>query len=206
MTRNKEGDKATIIVLIVLLIISLGFNIYLFGDSKNSNVDFFNNYVIAVNDYHIANSYFDLGVTNLDTGIWYIETEDYYYESAVDYLSVAKEQLTETKAFLIHSEAKLKNIENTAPDQFYKKEIQNRIEQNEIMLSLTNKYYLLVDYMDKQLYEINYGSEIEATRYFNMYNDLIIEVNEDLYALSDISQEIDLAWDQDWYPLTEGSA
>lgn len=205
MTRNKEGDKATIIVLIVLLIISLGFNIYLFGDSKNSNVDFFNNYVIAVNDYHIANSYFDLGVTNLDTGIWYIETEDYYYESAVDYLSVAKEQLTETKAFLIHSEAKLKNIENKAPDQFYKKEIQNRIEQNEIMLSLTNKYYLLVDYMDKQLYEINYGSEIEATRYFNMYNDLIIEVNEDLYALSDISQEIDLAWDQDWYPLTEGA-
>ncbi len=203
--KGKGEVNAIVVILIVLLVASIGFNVYQYNNQQQDSTTFFDDYVIAVNDYHIANSFFDLGNTNLDTGIWYIETEEYYYDSAIDYLDLAKEQLTDAKALLIHSERKLKGIENKAPNKFYEQELQNRIEQNKVMLSVTDKYFLLVDYMDKQLYEINYGSETEATRYFNMYNDLIVEANEDLVKLSDISQEIDLNWNSDWYPLLEGS-
>ncbi len=212
MKEKARGWPVASIILSVLLIISLVGGFYLNGNSKklveeqlNKDIDFFSDYVVAVNDYHIASKYFDLGGANLDLGNSYTEKRDYYYEFAIDYFDEAKEQFTDGKELLIHSESKLDNIKDISPNEFYNKEVQNRIKQNEIMFSLIEKYYLLVDYMSNQLYEINYGSETEATRYFNMYNDLIIEVNEDLISLSDISQEIDLAWDSDWYPLNEGA-
>ena len=203
MKENRLDIKQSFLrILVFAVILSVGF--FVGFNTPGDNIDFFNNYVIAVNDYHIANSYFDLGGVNLDAADWYTLSDDYYYEDVIGYIDLAKEQFTDARALLIHSETKLKNIENKAPNQFYEKEIQNRIKQNGIMLSLTNKLYLLADYMSKELYEINYGSEAEATRYFNMQNDLIVEFNEVLYALSDVSQEIDLDWDSDWYPLTEG--
>ena len=199
-----EKSKIMGVVLVIFLLISIGFNIYLYKFSLKDDTEFFKDYVIAMNDYHIANSYFNLGSTNLDNGDFYIEG-DYYYEFAIDYFDVAKEQFTDAKQLLIHSKAKLENIERGVPNDFYKEEIQNRKEQNEIMLSLINQYFLLADYTSKQIYEINYGSETEATRYFNLYNDLIIEINKNLQKISDISQKIDLVWDQDWYVLLEGA-
>ena len=212
MTKNK--GMLLSIGLLILLVISIGAGFYYHDQAikqidiesrqNQQNIDFFNDYVVAVNDYHVADSYFDLANVNLDNGIWYSGTEGYYYEFAIDYLEIARGQLTDAKELLAHSKVRLESIRDKAPNQFYKDEVQNRIEQNEIMFSIINKYYSLVDYMDKQLYEVNYGSEAEATRYFNMYNELIVESNEDLASLSDISQGIDLAWDQDWYVLFEG--
>lgn len=202
--KNRSGWIIFSIILLILLIVSIGANIYFYTLPKEDNTEFFNSYVIAMNDYHTASELFSVAGSNLDYGNWYTETEGYYYESAIDYYDRAKEQLIESKELLTHAKLKLNNIKNDSPNEFYTKEINNRLEQINIFLSLVDQYYLLNDYMSKQLYEVNYGSKTEATRYYNSYNDLIPEVNENMKKLSDISQKIDLAWDQDWYPLFEG--
>ncbi len=201
---NKLKKKIKIIVLIVLFIISIGFNIYLYNFSLKDDTEFFNNYVIAINDYHVADSYFELAVINLENANWYTET-DYYYDTAINYIDLGKDQTGEAKQLLLHAKSKLDILKDIPPNEFYREEINNRIEQTDILLDLNNQYYLLLDYMSKSLYEINYGSETEATRYHLLYNDLIPEINENMQKLSDISQEIDLAWDEDWYVLFEGA-
>jgi len=206
MENSKKNSKVVWIILVILLVVSIGFNIYLFKDNKKGNIDFFNDYVIAINDYHIASEDFDLAGVNLNTGNWYIETGEYYYEFAIDYYDKAKEQLMDSKEFLTHAKLKLEVIKDDSPNQFYDKEITNRLEQIDILFDLVNQYYLLNDHMSKQLYEINYGSETEATRYFNLYNDLILEINDNLQKHNNISQKIDLAWDSNWYPLMESAA
>ncbi len=202
MERNKL--KIPMILIGIILVISIGFNIYLFEDNKEDNIEFFNDYIIGINDYNEASFQFDLARLNLKYGNDYTEeAEGYYYEFAVDYYDKGKEQINNAKEFLQHSKKQLNGIKDNAPNTFYDIEIENRLKQINLLLSLSNKVYSLLDYMDKQLYEINYGSETEATRYYNMYNDMIIEMNEELYTLSDVSQEIDLSWDQNWYPLLE---
>lgn len=204
MANKLEKANRIILVLLILLIISISFNAYLLITSSKKTTDFFKDYVVAINDYHVASSYFDLANANLDNGNWYSSQVDYYYETAIDYYDISKEQLTISKEFLIHAKQKINAVKNMAPNTFYQEEMDNRIEQIDILVDLDNQFYLLNDYMASELYEINYGSETEATRYYNLYNDLISEVNVNLKKLSDISQEIDLAWDNNWYPLFEG--
>lgn len=204
----QSNTKIIFFILITLLLVSIVFNIYSYQNpirEEKDNLEFFDNYIIAMNDYHIAMSFFELSSANLDLSIWYVSMEEYYYQDAIDYTDLAKEQITQAKELIIHSQSKLQEIDNIAPNEFYGEEVKNRIEQNRIFLLLIDQYYTLIDYEVKQLYEINYGSETEATRYFNMYNDLVEESNKNLIALSNISQTIDLNWNSNWYPLMEGS-
>ena len=200
---SKEINKLILPMVLIFFVVSIGLNVHLYKESEKENLDFFKDYVIAINDYHIADGYFNIANLNLDLGNWYVQTERYSYDYAVDYYDEAKEQLTQSKELLIHSRSKLERIRDITPNEFYDREIENRLEQNEILLSLSNQYFLLNDYMIKQMNELLLDNQTEATRYNNLYNDLVVESNENLYDLSDISQEIDLDWDQDWYFITQ---
>ena len=200
---KKERKRSIIVILSVLFVLSMGLNIYLYNLSLKEDVEFYNDYIIAVNDYHVADIWFAHAVGNLDNGDLYTEGA-YDYETAIDYYDEAKGQVTNSKELLIHAKSKLDAIKDNAPNEFYNEEINDRLEQINILIDLNSQYFLLSDYASEELYEINYGLEIEATRYFLLYNDLIPELNENLQKLSDVSQKIDLRWDQDWYALFQG--
>lgn len=204
VNKLKKNDKI-IIILIALLIISIGFNIYLYKLSSKENTEFFKDYVIALNDYHIADSYFNLASGSLDDVNWYSQTEGYYYDTAMTYVDAGKDHIREAKQLLLHAKSKFDILKDLPPTEFYREEINNRIEQTDVLFDLCDQYYLLLDYSYLEMYELLYGIETEATRYHNLYNDLIPEVNVNLQKLSDVSQEIDLAWDKDWYVLFEGA-
>lgn len=173
------------------------------GNKTNQDLEFFNNYVIAVNDYHVADIWFALAIGSKESGETYTDGA-YTYDKAIGYFDESKEAVTKSKALLIHAKSKLDLIKDDAPNEFYTEEINDRLEQINILIDLDSQYFLLNDYLSKELEEINYGSDTEATRYYLLYNDLIPEVNINLQKLSDVSQRIDLRWDQDWYALFEG--
>ncbi len=203
--KETKSPKLIISILAVLLVVSIASSIYLYASrpSPEDHTEFFNDYIIAVNDYHTASSFHDLAGANLDTVNWYTQTEDYYQDTAINYITTGKDQSGDCKELLLHAENKLNNLKDNAPNEFYNTEINNRIEQAKILSELCDQTLQLLEYTRLQLEEINYGSETEAIRYYNLYGDLIPEFNENLKNLSDISQEIDLAWDQDWYVLFE---
>ncbi len=208
MSELRIDMKVVSVILLVLVIIFASTTIYYYNKNSNSsggNPDFFNNYVIAMNDYHVAMEFFELGSANLDYGNDYTLTGEYYYDSAIMFYDRSREQLSDSKELLNHAELKINEIRDISPDQFYDTELDNREKQIDITMGLVDQYILLNDYVSKQLYEINYGSETEATRYYNLYNDLIKEVNLNMKELSDVSNDIDLAWDRDWYPLFASS-
>ena len=74
MRDKMQGGKMIIGSLLLLFVVSIGVSSYLykftgeknFKEGQESQLNFFNSYIIAVNDYHIANSYFDLGSFNLE--------------------------------------------------------------------------------------------------------------------------------------------
>jgi hypothetical protein len=71
------------------------------------------------------------------------------------------------------------------------------------LIVYSNQTYSLSDYAKQELYEINYGSQTNATDLWNKYNALVIEFNNNLKPLSDVQNKIDISWDQDWYPTLQ---
>jgi hypothetical protein len=172
-------------------------------NSKNEqNINFFREYSIALNNIHVGTSYTDIARVNLHKLNDYVSSNDtrYIYIFAEDIANLGKEQATESKDYLIKAKNKLETIKNNAPNNFFKEDVSNRIEQTDALITYADQTYNLLDYSIKQLYEINYGSKSTATEYWNKYNALILELNSNLKKLSDIQNRIDLNWDQDWYP------
>ena len=166
--------------------------------TKENLISFFTEYSIALNDIYVGKEYVSLASTNLDIANDYT-LRDYTYFDAKRIYDAGKTNALDGKELLIKAESRLKKIQNNSPTLFYEEEIENRLEQIRLWILVEEKTYLLIDYMDKQIYEINYGDEDKSTKYFNMYNNLIPKLNEDMEDLSNVQNNIDLAWDKDWY-------
>jgi len=197
---NKSFNKSFYVGFLVGFIIMTGITfIILYNLEDMNNDEFYKEYIIALNNNHVANAYLEMADANLDTGNWYIGTGEYYYEDAVDYFDISKEQSKDAENLLIVSISKFKSLKESTPNEFFDVEIDNRIEQSEILLELVKQYYNLADYVIIQLHEVNYGSESRATEYNNKYNNLIVDLNDNLKKLDVVNQRIDLKWEQDWY-------
>jgi len=201
MGKIKLTSKILPAILLALLLLSLGFNAYTYKYGYHSqiekNIDFFTNYIIALKNYNMADFKFYDARLSLDYGNNYLRSEEgYFYEVAVGYYDEGKEHINNAKGYLQSSKNKLNEIRFSSPNGFYEREIKNRLKQVDSLLSLSNKLYFLLDYADKQLYEVNYGSETKAIEYSNRYKDLIIEVNDQILDFNSLSEEIDLAWHQ----------
>ncbi len=173
-------------------------------DTKKDAIYFFTEYSIALNDIYVGKEYVSLAITNMGIANDYT-LEAYTYFDAKRIYDAGKTNAVDGKELLKKAELRLKKIQNNSPTLFYEKEIENRLEQIRLWILVEEKTYLLIDYMDKQIYEINYGDEDKATKYFNMYNNLIPKSNEDMKDLSDAQNKIDLAWDKNWYVTFLGS-
>lgn len=175
------------------------------NQDKEDNIDFLKEYSIALNNFHVAFSYLELAVANRDYGNYYAQTEEYYYDTAMSYYDTCKEQTNDAREMLNKAERKLNSITGNAPDEFFAKELDNRIEQTVILTRFADSSYDLCDFAALQIYELAYGDEEKATEYFEKYNDEIYVHNDILRNLSTINNEIDIEWDQDWYPLLQDS-
>ena len=142
---------------------------------------------------------------NYETGEWYVETGEYYYEFATPFYASSKGSLLESKELLNKAKAKLQAIQYKSQYPFFEKEILNRIEQVDMFLIIIDNLYSIVDYSQLELYEINYGSKLKADEYYEKHTSLIPTYNLNMEKLSEISNEIDLEWEQDWYPTFQES-
>jgi vacuolar-type H+-ATPase subunit I/STV1 len=171
---------------------------------KDSNLDFLKDYSTSLINIHRAMSYIDLASANLASGNEYVATGEYYYNFAIPFYDVGKEQVLDAKELLNKAKIRLKSVESKSPNDFYKKDVENRIKQVDALLSVSDSLYDLLDYQGKQLYEVNYGSESKATDFLNRYNNLIPKYNSQLEQLGKVHDSIDLEWDQDWYASFQG--
>jgi exonuclease VII small subunit len=211
MAKEKSKNLSIFIAVAVILVLATGFLTYSYtlnqsSSSQENTLNFFKEYSVALNNIHVASGLFDIASLNLDAGNSYVETGEYYYEFAIDYYDTGKEQVLDAKELLNKAKTKLQNLQNNAPNSFFQEDVEKRIEQADSLISVSNDLYSLLDYQKQQLYEINYGSESKATEYYNKYNTLIPEFNNKLKKLSEIQNQIDLNWDQDWYPTFQETA
>lgn len=196
--------KGTIIIFLILLVlISSG----CITDNKSTNnkeaediISFFMEYNIAIMNIQMAREYLATSQANLDIGVDYILSEEYTYVDAENIFDEGKEQTLKANEYLTKSIKKLEKIKENTPNSFFKQDIENRIKQTNLLISISDDYYLLLDYLIKELYEVNYGSSLKAKEYNNKYNDLIPKIDSTLNELSAVQSDIDLEWDQDWFP------
>ncbi|MCX6710127.1 MAG: hypothetical protein NTV63_04230 [Candidatus Woesearchaeota archaeon] len=211
MAKEKSKNLAIFIAVAVVLVLATGFLTYSYtlnqsSSSQENTLNFFKEYSIALNNIHVASGLDVEANLNLDAGNSYTETEEYYYEFAIPYYDTGKEQVLDAKELLNKAKSKLQNLQSNAPNSFFQSDVEDRIEQVDALISVSNDLYSLLDYQKQQLYEVNYGSESKATEYNNKYNALVPEFNNRLKKLSEIQNRIDLNWDQDWYPTFQEEA
>lgn len=161
-------------------------------------ISFFTEYAIALNDIYIGRDKISLASTNLDVANDYTLGAYTHFDAKRIY-DTGKTYALDGKELLIKADVRLKKIQNNSPTLFYEEEIDNRLEQIRLWILFEEKTYLLIDYMSKHIYEVNYGDKDKATKYFNMYNNLVPKLNKDMKDLSDVQNKIDLVWDKDWY-------
>lgn len=205
MAKEKSNNIMIFIIVSVILVFATWFLTYTYTLNQSPPLqgevlNFFEEYSVSLNNIHVASSIARLASINLNQLNDYTQ-EDYYYIFAEEFVNVGKTYATDAKKHLQKTKIKLEKIQDSAPNDFFKEDVLNRIEQTNLLIIYASQVYTLLDYAQQQLYEINYGSEIKANEYWKKYNDLIPEFNDNLKKLSDTQQRIDLYWDQDWYPI-----
>lgn len=169
------------------------------NQKAEDNEDFIEEYTISIINIQTAISNLELANGNLLFGNWYTSTEEYYYEDGESYFLTCKEQVNDAKELVNKAKSKLEKIKEKAPNEFFADDVEYRLEQISTLAAILNIYNNLCDYSNSQLYEINYGSEEKAEEYFNEYNEQIPVLNSNFESLSEVQNQIDLHWDQDWY-------
>lgn len=209
--------NAVMVLLALLLIASIAAGLYYYNKAMavasergmalaEETVDFFDDYIVAVNNYHTAQGYYDLATANLQFGDYYVLGRDYYYQGAAAFYDQAKTQIKDGDQFLAQAKSRLQRTEGREANEFYSADVKNRLTQIEVMMDASEKLYKLVDYKSVELYEVNYGSDERANEYFNKSNELVGELNAAFEELSVVSNEIDVAWGENWYPSYKGSS
>ena len=165
----------------------------------NENLEFFKEYASALVSLHVGLHLQSLADVNFDYFIDEYDIEDYSYYD-VEYLSkAAKEQALDSKEFFMKANKKFKELKEQAPNDFFKEELVNRIEQSRLWVILATLTFDYVYNYEQSVYEVNYGTRASSDVYYDKYILAIDEYNEWIYEVDDVEQEIDLAWDQDWY-------
>ncbi len=170
------------------------------NEQKDSTIDFFKEYSIALINIHIATESINIAERNLILGNDYVYSEEYYYEFATNYFDTGQEQIEQGKSMLSRAKRKLQKIQTSAPNQFFKIEIENRIKYIDILLEIGTDLSLLLKYSKNGTYEVNYGTQEKSDEIMQNYNELIPQYNSGLIQLGKISTQIEIEWDQEWYP------
>lgn len=169
-------------------------------ETNTNTVDFFKEYSIALNNIHIAYLYINMGKVNIKNTNEYVQTGDYTYSSADRLYDSSGKHILKARELLLKSDKKLREIRDDAPNSFFKTDVENRLDQVDSMLRVADDYYSALDYRQKQLYEVNYGSKEKASEYYNESFSLLPKATIDLNDMNLVHNKIDVEWDQDWYP------
>ncbi len=207
----KKKNNPLIYILAILVVILLVSNTYVYNYGQNKisvgraeSIEFMKDYTTAVINIHVAINNINLANANLIRTNEYVQGE-YVYEYAKDVYGLGKDQINDAKQYLLKARDRLERIENNAPNEFFKVDVSNRLRQVEILISISDLTYSLLDNSEKQIYEVNYGSTLKAEDYLDEYNNVLVPQSNDKFReLSDIQNEIDKHWDQNWYPTFRG--
>jgi len=199
---TKEKKKNSNIEMFAIFLIGIVAGILLMFFAVGGNqTEFFTEYTIATNYIDSVIQTHKIAEINFNFLLEYVDSEDsYYYEDASTYLDNTISELNKAQEELIISKKRLENIKSFAPNDFYKEEIELRIKQINLLYSMGEKRLKMIDLSNKELYEINFGSEIKAEEYYLEANKVIEEFNKDLDTSIEINNEIDIHWGENFYP------
>lgn len=170
-----------------------------FDEYKERNIQFITKYSIALINMHVAREDIGLAVLNLDLGRYYTET-DYFYEVARTYYETGIQQNTKARGFLLRAKKELQDIQNNTPNNFFRKDVQNRIRHSNALLEYQGHLAKMLEYTNEELYQTNFGSEDKAAENLKKYNQEIVPYNAVLEKITEIETGIELEWSQEWYP------
>ena len=198
MSENiKISLKVLVLVQLIIIISLVSFLVFI---SFNED-DFITEYTIATNYIDSAIATQKIAEINFGYYIDYTSQEEgYYYEDASVYLDNTISELEKSQEELIISKQKLENLKGLEPNKFYEEELTLRIEQLDLAYEVSKKRLELIDINNKELYEINFGSEIKANEYYEESNRLVEEFNVVLLESIEVSNKIDIHWGENFYP------
>jgi len=166
---------------------------------EETNNEFLTDYSIALNNIHIGTEDIDLGSANRGFGRFYANLGYYYAEDLLSYFVLGGDQILEGKERLTKAKAKLQQIEGDAPNEFFKEDVADRLEQVDVLLEYADNSYKLSDYYGDYIYAIQYGTTAEVDMHLDKFSDVIDDYNDNLDEIKEIQSKIDVHWDQDWY-------
>ena len=107
-------------------------------DSKlKDNEIFIEEYAIVLINIHRAMSFQDVSMRNLDIAIDYTKGV-YYYDYAKPLYDKGKEQVLKAKDLLKKAKPKAEKIQNETSNPLIEEDIKNRLEQIDMLLSITD--------------------------------------------------------------------
>lgn len=173
------------------------------NEKNQADKDFYYRYSIVLNNIWDAYTWYQTANTNFDVGYYYATEEDYDYDSAKSFFDISKSQTIDAKEIMLRVERDLLILQNKTSDEHYKEDIKLRLEYTHTFLDVLDNSIIVTESLLNELYEVNYGSEDTAKQYHIKANNHLDMVNKDLKILYNITNDIDMLWDQDWYDLIE---
>lgn len=171
---------------------------------QNDNATFTKEYAIALMNINVSTTLIGLASQNLTLANDYASGE-YYVDLVNPYFYLATEQATDGEELLLKAKKKLESLNGKAPNPFLESDLKNRIKQADALLAYAADVKKLSSYAKNMIAEINNDEEARSEEYRTKYNETILVFNQHLKELSDIQNQIDLEWDQDWYVVYQQS-
>jgi len=190
----------SIVGLLIVGAIFLGFGLLYLGYSSGDNTDFFTDYTVATN--YIDDTILNLRITNINYGSFldYVYDEDYSYTEAYPFLDSSVSLLDTSLENIERSKKILTSIRDKAPTDFYEKEVDLRMIQADILWDYSKNTINMIKLEKAELYEINFGSEELASL---KHDELLLLYEKDITltdSILDINKQIDIHWGENFYP------
>ena len=198
LSRKSMERWGKILLGLVIAILIVG-NIYFYW-SSSSSLKFAQQYSVAVGDIDAAYKELSLARVNFDLANGYLKnTPNYNYTATNEFYDKGKEQTVNAGQFLNDAKSRLILARKYAPDEFFTKDVDDRLNQVEVMTKYDSLLIDLLNLRAKEVYEVNYGDRAKATDYSQQVLEKMKDYNVALSDLNDVSSSINTKWNRSWY-------
>ncbi len=174
-------------------------------EAKNDSDSFLKKYSSSLIQIHLAREHVDL------SGVLYLQAREYYFEEypvweygydyglefGLIYFELSKNESMNSKTLLNQAKKNLLEIKKDSPNEFFKKDVDLRIQQIEGLNLLGDDLINLTDNAIELVNDTNGLDEISAK--MDIWDELIDKYNSKLQLVKNNQDSLDLHWGVDWY-------
>lgn len=115
----------------------------------------------------------------------------------------ARHEFRASEEFLERAKTKLEKLNGKAPDPFFEIDLKNRLEQVRAHQTLNQDYLSLIDSAQHELKAVKLENSHARLYYHALHQYQLKKLAQDLKKQSEADHQIDMHWDQNWYPRPE---